>query len=221
MPLIKYRKKTYQLRWTPEWDAILLAINEKYRNPNGFIYWRVLEEKGLLKGLPVNCSRKDFSHRLTYLIRIKYNPYYKGPPQKGFYEHTDNFKKRLKLFKTEVPILVKVENGHKSKQVWSKNQVAILLQLAEKYRVSKNKIDWKKLILDKKVRFFPQGYTLGRLRSFYWQKMSTPQSLEKRRTAALLYKKKNYKKYKKSLCRNKKIVRESVNALLMSRLKIR
>jgi hypothetical protein len=226
MPITHFKKKKFVLRWIPEWDIKILVAALKFRK-GSFIDWIEAEARGYLNGIPKNVSRQDLSHRISYFLHIKYGPvghkkkqrYNKSHPYKG--KTYASLKRKKSVFK-----ILSDENkskfGYKPRGKWTADQKKILLYLAEKYRKSPITIDWRNLIKDSLVSSLPE-HPLNRLRSYYWCIITNkrPDVLEKRRKAAREYKKKNYKNYRKSLTKGRKIVINSVNDFLATRIEKR
>lgn len=228
MPLVRHNGKTYMLRWKPEWDLKILIVALIFRK-DGFTDWITADAKGYLRGLPKYLSRRDLSHRLTYLLCIKYNPegfikkrQYNKLHYKKFKSHT--FDNKVKIFKEDVPDNSKKQFGYKPKGKWNKSQIDLLIFLTKRYPKGSMSIDWEALMKDDSVRAFPPGYSLNNLRHYYWthiKNTTDPKAVKKRRKAAIKYKYRNYKKYRASLTRRNKIIKNSVNSFLFSKLEPR
>lgn len=234
MPKVTYKGQTFVLRWKPEHDLQLLVVAILFKEgckkctKMPFINWKKAEAQNFLKGLP-NLSRKRLSKRVTYLLGVRFNPagyekaraYLKIHPPISF---NNTHKKKAKIFRDDVDRELQVAHGYKPKKLWSEKQEKILLHLVGKYRKGAMSADWKALMKDKLVQFLPHGYTLKRLRSYYGTRIcgnKNPQRIEQRRKAALEYKRKNYKKYVKSLRRNVVIVKNTVNDFLQAKIEVR
>jgi len=214
MPKITFKKRIFVLRWDAKQDAQLLAIACLFRegcyncSKKPQINWKKAESQKFLKNFPKNLTYQDLSHRVSYLLRIGYNP--KGTERRKIYQKIHSvhsvpnklsnktFNDKNKIFKHNLNIESKKTFGYKSKNKWDSKQQQILLELVKKHPKGKMSIDWKSLMQDKLIKTIPSGYTLPRLRSFYWTllKRSNDEVIKKRRKSALEYKKKNYKKYK-------------------------
>lgn len=221
MPLVRFKNKTFRLRWLKEWDVKLLVAAVKFRKYNS-VDWIKAEMEGYLKGLP-NVSRNDLSRRLSYLLQVRYDPI-KYKKRRDYYKDYDfkrnkSFQNKLLVFK-EIPETYKY--GYRSKRKWNKKSLNILLKLVRKYR-DKKFIRWNKLMKDDLVKYFPQDCNITRLRSFYWRYISSfrTEIVKKRRKEALKYKYKNYERYKRNQNRNMNIIRKSVNDFLRSKIEIR
>jgi hypothetical protein len=236
MPLIKFKNKTFMLRWKPEFDIQLLVIASIFRegcvkcSKRPQINWKKAEGLNFLKGLPKNLSRQDLSHRVSQLLRTKFNP--EGSAKRKTYNRTHptivgenkSFENKKEVFQKDVSPSLQKSFGYKPKRKWSPIQEKLLMYLVKKYRKGAMSINWKVLMKDPFIKNLPSNYTLPRLRSFYWtylKRTMDPKTLVKRRKAAIAYKKKNYKIFLKSQKRNRKIVNNTVNSFLQEKLEIR
>lgn len=94
--------------------------------------------------------------------------------------------------------------------------------MAAKYRKGIMSIDWATLMKDPWIKKLPSNCTLERLRSYYWAIVSNkkPEVIEQRRKSALEYKRNNYKVYRSSQVKNKRIIKNSVNDFLFKKLEV-
>ena len=226
MPACVVNGNKFIVHWEPEHDIIVLVVSIRFRASNGTVQWAKARSEGYLDKIPESVSGKDLSHRLYHLLHQKYNKDFR----QKVYEKSKRYasenkqrsyecrKKRKALF-DQLPDKVKLEQGYKTKRVWSQEAQELLVGLAEEYRVSEKKIDWKKLMLDQRVSEFP--YTkLSRVRSYYWQVLSKtdPDNVKQRRAYSLKWKKEHPDRVKRNDNRRKKAIKETVNEHLKSAL---
>lgn len=223
MPVVKYKNRTFVLRWKPEWDVRVLVAAIKYRNSYGFVSWQTARSQNCFKGLP-KLSNKDFGARLTYLITEKYDPaglmrkkqYNIAHPWKKQTEHTEKLKKII--FKNDVPNTLRLKNGYNPKTKWNERQRRILLKLGKKHRKTPDTIDWNEVKNDPEFKCLPIR-SLFSIRSYYWN-MISPQPNEKKRKYAISYNKRHRKNFFKNKKRSEMIIRSSVNDFLLRKLPI-
>jgi hypothetical protein len=217
------------LHWKPEWDLRLLVIALKFRNKAGFVSWAMAKANGYLRNLP-KLSSRDFSHRLSHLLCIKFNP--EGLERKKQLnkkylqlnkkylpkQNRVSFVRRLKIFQKDLSENTRKRYGHNPREKWTKDQRKILFYLAEKYRKSPVTIDWRKLVKDEVFYSLP-SHKLAQIRSYYWR-LKRPPDPKKRRKQAIAYKYKNYGKYLSNQRKASLRVRDSVNDFLMDKLEL-
>jgi hypothetical protein len=224
VPIIRHKKRKFILRWPSEWDIKILVSAIKFRKGDQ-VDWISAVAKGFLRGLPRYLTNRDLSHRLSILVCMKYNP--EGsrrkraynrlhPPKKGVGTHKD----KTSLFRGDLSDSDRKRFGYKSKSLWTREQQQTLLFLATKYRKGEISINWETLMKDPWIKRLPPNYTLGCLRSYYWTVVSkkNPKVIEQRRKSALEYKRNNYKAYRASQVKNRKIIQNSVNDFLLKKL---
>jgi len=227
MPIVRHKKRTFILRWLPEWDIKILVSAIKFRK-SGQVDWISALAGGFLRGLPKYLTNHDLSHRLSTLVNLKYNP--EGIKKTRVYnrlhpsrKNIDTDKDKIRLFKGALSDSDRRMFGHKPKSTWTRKQQQILLFLAAKYRKGKMSIDWEKVMKDPWIKKLPPNHHLGGLRSYYWTIVSRkkPGVIEQRRKSALRYKKSNYKAYRASQVKNYRVIKNSVNNFLLRKLEVR
>lgn len=223
MPVVYLGKDKFIMRWNPEHDIEILVIAHNYRTPKGFIRWKKALADGYLKDLPENVTTKDLSRRVNYLLNIRFNQSYKKIKLKKAKEYAIkhpevSFKSytRKKLLVQGLSKELKEKYKIVEKRKWTDKQIKKLIFLAEKYRVSEKKINWKKLIKDKEIKKLP-NQDLTRLRSYYWRIITlsqNPKALENKRKSSLKWKKENRKRYNQNNLNYKKGIKIAANEYL-------
>lgn len=217
MPNVRYMGHIYNVRWLPEWDAIILIAGKRFWTGT-MINWKKAEAKGYLRGLPANLSVYDFSKRFTYLKRkkkLKKNP---PLPYDSKY-HMSRWKVRETLFRSQ-------KNSAKlisPRKKWTSKQQEILFRLVKKYQKGVISIAWPMVVKDPLFKLLPTGYSLPRVRSYYWsiKAKENPTALKKHRQHAIMYKARNYKKHVARQLERIKLIRQSVRETLLSKIPLR
>lgn len=239
MPIVTHKGRKFVLNWKPEWDLRILTIAIRFRKGcphcsrcrlghycqvgGPFISWKRAEKAGFLEGLPKSISRRDLSHRATFLTRIRYTPFYKDKLKIRSIVKKPNksFIRKEKLFMS-TPI-IKNNSGYSFKKIWCKTQKKTLSSLIKKYPKGKNSIDWVKVMGDPLCKTLPHHDNLKLLRSYYWSctRVMSPERLRVKREDARRYKREHYNKHTEDQEKRRNLVKESVNKFLISKLELR
>lgn len=206
--------------WDREWDIILLIVAHNYRSPKGHIRWKEARADGYLVSLPGYLSNKDLSRRLSHLLNNKYDiEWKKKKNQRNYGKYAQGnpkaYNRRYDLFRA-LPEETKKKYGYKTKQIWSTEQQELLIGMAEEYRISEKKIDWRSLVKDKRVKHFPHQ-NLQRLRSYYWRVITlatNPRALEKKRASSRRWKAEHMDRYNENQKRRRHIIRTAANDII-------
>lgn len=219
MPIKHIDKDRFIQRWDREWDIILLVVAHLYRSPKGIIQWKKARADGYLESLPQYLTSKELSRRTHHLLYQKYNSAWikkkKEMQRKAtnrFDGNPHSFNRRRDIFMA-LPNDIKKKYGYKSKQIWSSEQQNLLIGMAEEYRVSEKKIDWKSLVQDKRIKHFPHG-DLKRLRSYYWRVITlatNPGALETKRASSRRWKAEHIDRYRNNQKRRNSMIRKAAN----------
>jgi hypothetical protein len=219
MPLKYVDGKKFTQRWDREWDIILLIVAHNYRSPKGIIKWKKARADGYFESFPQYLTNKDFSRRLAYLMNCKYNAKWKAKKNEKQRQAVNrvsgnprSYNRRHEIFKS-LPQNVKEKYGYKTKRIWSSEQQDLLIGMAEEYRVSEKKIDWRSFIKDERVKHLPHD-NLKKLRSYYWRILTLatdPDALEKKRASSRQWKAEHIDRYNKNQSRQRKIIRKATN----------
>lgn len=227
---IKYKNKIYHVQWPKRYDKIILKAAKGYKRSDGTVNWKGAEADRMLKGLPVFLTLKDISQRNSHLKMSK-KPGYKKKKlianrkyQKLHPTTTEGTLKKKKLFANIVPDEIKKKYGWKPRTIWTEEQRGLLFKLSERYRKSKDTIDWKKLAEDKRVEKLPfqDSFKLCKYyNSLKRKKKGGKKFIKKRRKDALIYKYENYTTYRQKQEETRVRIKNSVNEFLLSQLELR
>ena len=242
MPIVIHKGKKFVLNWKPEWDLRILTTAIRFRKGcphcsrcklgryckvgGPFINWKRAEKEGFLEGIPKSITRHELSHRATFLTKVRYTPIYKKKlsiRSNLIKKPNKSFIRKEKLFMSTVLPLIKNSSEYKLKRTWSKAQKKTLLSLIKKYPKGKISIDWVKVVSDPLCKTLPHPGNLKLLRSYYWSttKVMSPQRLKRKRADAVRYKHEHYKEHIESQRKRRKIVKDSVNEFLSTKLELR
>lgn len=239
MPIVMHKGKKFVLNWKPEWDLRILTTAIRFRKGcphcsrcklgcyckvgGPFINWKRAEKEGFLVGIPKSITRHDLSHRVTFLTKVRYTPLYKEKLsiRSNLKKPNKSFIRKEKLFMSTI-FPLKKNSEYKLKGFWSKIQKRTLLSLTKKYPKGKISIDWEKVISDPLCKTLPHPDNLKSLRSYYWSTIGmSPERLKRKRKDAVRYKHEHYKEHIENQRKRRKIIKESVNEFLSTKLKLR
>jgi len=222
---VKHEGVIYNLQWPKQFDLIVKRVAKEYKSAKGYVQWKKADEEGALKGLPKHLTYRDLSHRYTFLKFRRTQKYRdrifnqtKAQQEKKY----ENSKSKLEIFRN-APENIKKKRGWKAKEIWSIEQKKILEKLAKKYRKSKITVDWGRLVNDPQIEKLPYQNRF-KLMKYYGQcikRESNEKLLEKKREDALRYKKEHYKAYRESQRKRNKIVKKTVNEILLKKVELR
>ena len=224
MPKVKHNGKTYTVKWSEESTSILFNVEKNFKK-NKYIDWNAAECAGALKGLP-NIPVKQLSKRLTNVKMMakpghteQANAYWRGLDTKTRSCIYSKYSKNRMLVLNEINKV----GDFKRKRIWSDEQVELLMTVVADYKSTS--IDWDKLILDKRVRKFPERYRENSraICKYYWScvEKSKPENVLKARGRAKVYKKKYYKKSLKGQYSRCKAYRAAATKVLSELVEIR
>jgi hypothetical protein len=206
MPKVKVNGEIFLAAWPKESDKIIIAVAKAYKRGK-LIQWQLAESEGALNGV-LNVPIKKIRCRYNFL-RDKIKIYAKRRLQKQITRVSSyhNFKRRLTL---------QYAAGYNSKRTkWLLKDEILLLCLAKKYTIN-NRIKWKLLVNDKKVKKLPTN-NIKSLSHTYNRFIN----LDVHRKSALKWKKKNRQRFNETVQKRLKNKRQLIRQFLWNKIGIR